>query len=368
MGSSANANRSDKIVTLRTLAAHLDLDPATISVVLNDIPGRSIPESTRERVKAAARAFGYSPNLLAQSLRTRKTRTIGVVLPDVVDTYHAQIVSGISNHLARVNYFCAVLPHGYNPSLVPMHIDRLIKRGVEGLIVIDTVLDQASLVPTVAVGCSGYTAGATVIELDHGRAAALAVECILQHGHQRFLLIGNDGCNVHGSKMSNAVRQVATSFGLEVKVGQTKRTGGQCQIIEGTGDVFSHRSTSLDGVKAVVALGADAATIAIRSFSGDGVCAARDVLVVCIDSEGKSVADSTTTLIRQPLRNTGQLAAEMLFHKLNANFSVPQLITIEPEMVARTMATPSGPKARPPDASPSHLLNGLLGAASDDKN
>ncbi|HEY1742112.1 MAG TPA: LacI family DNA-binding transcriptional regulator [Granulicella sp.] len=346
MSSAANANSPDKIVTLRTLAAHLDLDPATISVVLNDVPGRCIPDSTRERVKAAARAFGYSPNLLARSLRTRKTRTIGVVLPDVVDTYHAQIVSGISNHLARVDYFCAVLPHGYNPSLVPMHIDRLIKRGVEGLIVIDTELDQASLVPTVAVGCSGYTAGTTVIELDHGRAAALALECILRHGHQRFLLIGNDGCNVHGSKLSNAVRQVAASFGLEVRVGQTRMIGGQCQIIEGADDLFSHRSSSLDGVKAIVALGADAATLAIRSFSGGGVCAARDVLVVCIDSEGKSVADSTTTVIRQPLRNTGQLAAEILFHKLNANFSVPQLITIEPEMVARTMFAPSGPKAQ----------------------
>ena len=125
MRQALNARRPDKAVTLKTLAARLGLDPATISVVLNDVPGRSIPDSTRERIKAVARALGYSPNVLAQSLRTRRTRTVGVVLPDVASSYHAQILSGVANHLAQFNYCCMILPHGYDSSLVPMHVDLL---------------------------------------------------------------------------------------------------------------------------------------------------------------------------------------------------------------------------------------------------
>ncbi|MGH9604353.1 MAG: LacI family DNA-binding transcriptional regulator [Terracidiphilus sp.] len=52
--------------SLKQLAEYLGLNPATVSVVLNDVPGRSIPEATRDRIKAAARQMNYQPNLLAR--------------------------------------------------------------------------------------------------------------------------------------------------------------------------------------------------------------------------------------------------------------------------------------------------------------
>ena len=53
-------------VSLKMLAEYLDLSPATVSFVLNNSPNRSIPQVTRERVKAAARKFGYRPNIVAR--------------------------------------------------------------------------------------------------------------------------------------------------------------------------------------------------------------------------------------------------------------------------------------------------------------
>ncbi len=49
-------------VSLKTLAAYLKLDPTTVSVVLNEVPGRSIPEATRERIRKAALKFNYQPS------------------------------------------------------------------------------------------------------------------------------------------------------------------------------------------------------------------------------------------------------------------------------------------------------------------
>src|ERR1700745_2987850 len=66
----------EKPASLKTLAEHLGLDPATISVVLNDVLGRSIPQATRDRIKAAAKKLNYQPSLLARSLRNRRTHTI----------------------------------------------------------------------------------------------------------------------------------------------------------------------------------------------------------------------------------------------------------------------------------------------------
>ena len=58
-------------ISLKKLAKHLGLDPATVSVVLNDVPGRSIRQVTRDRIKAAAKEFNYRPSLLAPASGSR---------------------------------------------------------------------------------------------------------------------------------------------------------------------------------------------------------------------------------------------------------------------------------------------------------
>jgi DNA-binding LacI/PurR family transcriptional regulator len=76
-------SRPHQTPSLKQLAEHLGLNPATVSVVLNEVPGRSIPHATRERIKAAAKAMNYQPNLLARSLRSRRTLTIGILVPEL---------------------------------------------------------------------------------------------------------------------------------------------------------------------------------------------------------------------------------------------------------------------------------------------
>lgn len=94
----ASENKSEP-VTLKVLAAYLKLDPATVSVVLNDVPGRSIPEATRERIRAAAKKFNYQPSFVARSLRNRRTMTIGILVPVLADGYHTEVMGGIGDHL-----------------------------------------------------------------------------------------------------------------------------------------------------------------------------------------------------------------------------------------------------------------------------
>src|SRR5437879_11354226 len=80
-------------VSLKMLAEHLDLSPATVSFVLNNAPGRSIPPATRERVKAAAKKFGYQPSQIARSLQGLTTQTIGILLPELGEGYHSLVLS-----------------------------------------------------------------------------------------------------------------------------------------------------------------------------------------------------------------------------------------------------------------------------------
>src|SRR5271157_4604121 len=117
-----------KTVSLKQLAAHLGLNPATVSVVLNDVPGRSIPQVTRDRIKAAAKAMNYQPNLLARSLRSRRTLTIGILVPELGDGYHTQVMSGIGDQLIKAGYFYFTAHHRHKPNLIEEYTRMLIGR------------------------------------------------------------------------------------------------------------------------------------------------------------------------------------------------------------------------------------------------
>src|ERR1700721_3671028 len=134
-------------VSLKTLAAYLNLDPTTISVVLNQVPGRSIPEATRERIRKAALKFNYQPSFLARSLRNRRTMTIGILVPVLADGYHAEVMSGIGDYLLDKNYFYFIAHHRHRSDLIERYPQMFVSRGTEGLIAADTYIDHKLTAP-----------------------------------------------------------------------------------------------------------------------------------------------------------------------------------------------------------------------------
>src|SRR3984885_3145404 len=153
-GTATNTNlmgASNKPTSLKKLAQHLGLNPATVSVVLNNVPGRNIPQATRDRIKAAAKELNYQPSLLARSLRNRRTLTIGILVPELGDGYHTQVMSGIGDHLIEAGYFYFTAPHRHRKNLVAEYGPMLLGRGVEALITIDTALEHSMPGPIASV-------------------------------------------------------------------------------------------------------------------------------------------------------------------------------------------------------------------------
>src|ERR1700759_2156594 len=171
-------------VSLKTLAAYLDLDPTTVSVVLNDVPGRSIPEATRERIRKAALKFNYQPSFVARSLRNRRTMTIGILVPVLADGYHAEVMTGIGDQLLNENYFYFIAHHRHRADLIEQYPRMLESRGAEGIIVIDTHLDHNLAVPAVAVAGHRPIDSVTNVVLDHATAAELTLRHLYDLGHR----------------------------------------------------------------------------------------------------------------------------------------------------------------------------------------
>src|SRR6202522_2826205 len=168
--------------SLKTLAAYLDLDPTTVSVVLNQLPGRSIPEATRERIRKAALKFNYEPSFLARSLRNRRTMTIGILVPVLADGYHAEVMTGIGDRLLDEKYFYFIAHHRHRTDLIEQYPSMLITRGAEGLISIDTNLVHKLPLPGVAIAGHQRVSGVTHVVLDHRRAAELSLRHLYDFG------------------------------------------------------------------------------------------------------------------------------------------------------------------------------------------
>jgi len=149
--STAPARAHPRRVNLKDLAAHLHLSPSTISYVLNDTPGRSIPEGTRERIRAAAVEFNYKPNMIARSLLGKPMRSIGIMLPVLGEGYHSRVLSGIGDLLMEEGYFYFTVHHRHLESLIEEYPALLQSRGVDGILAIDTKLTNPLPLPAVLI-------------------------------------------------------------------------------------------------------------------------------------------------------------------------------------------------------------------------
>ena len=175
------------VVTLKSLALHLGLTAGTVSSVLNSSPAsRSIPEKTRNRIIKAARQFNYSPNFLARSLRVQRTYTVGVIAEEIGDAYGATVISGIETFLRKNNYFFLTVAHRHDDDLKRSYSQLLLTRGVEGIITIDTSIDQKPILPTVAIAGHQDVPNVTNIILDHHCAARLVLQHLFDLGHRHI--------------------------------------------------------------------------------------------------------------------------------------------------------------------------------------
>src|SRR5438552_127733 len=177
-------------VSLRSLAEHLGLSQAAVSLVINRSPAaKSIPQRTQDLIRQAARELNYRPNQLARSLRQQRSYTIGVVVPEISEGYAALVMSGIEDHLLEEGYFYFVVSHRHRSELIEEYPLLLQQRAVEGLIAVDTAFTEGVQVPLVAVSGHRDVPGVTNIVLNHSQAASLALEHLTTLGHRNMAFI-----------------------------------------------------------------------------------------------------------------------------------------------------------------------------------
>ena len=330
------------------LAEYLDLSPATVSFVLNNAPNRSIPEPTRERVRAAARKFGYRPNLIARSLRGTNTLTVGILIPVLGEGYHSQVLSGAADVLMREGYFFFTAHHRHRADLIAEYPRILHSRGVDGILAIDTRLTEPPPAPTVALASHAPLPGVTNIVLDSTRAAELALGHLFRLGHRKIAFMHGQEFSSDSHTRWRATLQVARTLGLRVSPDLTMQLEKDMQSPElgypGTQQLLMRRRD----FTAIVAFNDISAIGCIRALHDGGLRVPHDVSVIGFDDiQSANYYVPSLTTIRQPLQAMGELAATTLLKKI-ARERQPDTLRVEPELIVRESTGPAPALASEP--------------------
>jgi DNA-binding LacI/PurR family transcriptional regulator len=345
-----------KPVTLKFLAEKLGLSPATVSLVVNDAPAaESIPEKTKERVRAAAREFGYRPNLLARSLRSKRSFSIGVLLPEISEGYAAGILAGIDDHLVQGGYFFLIASHRNQPEMLEEYLGLLRDRLVEGYLLVNTPLEEAPPLPTVSVSGHRRLPGVTNVTVDHDRAAFLALSHLAELGHQQVAFFKGHPKSSDTEDRWRAIQEAARRLDIPMRPELTlqlvgESLGGTFSPEEGYKEGYVFGQMLLERKVPFTCLFAfnDLSAIgAMRAFREAGLRVPEDVSVVGFDDiEGAAYQNPGLTTVQQPLRQMGDLAARTLLKRLAGEDSLPHTLTVEPQLVIRgSTAPPQGAAA-----------------------
>ena len=327
-------------VSLKVLADELGLSPATVSLVMNrSSVADSIPQQTKERIFAAARKHNYRPNFFARSLRTQRSFTIGVMVPEVSEGYATLVMSGIEDHLLQEGYFYFVASHRHRQDLIDEYPKMLLARSVDGLIALDTPWIHADLpIPAVTVSGHNEVKGVTNIELDHRRAAHLALEHLFKLGHRQIAVIKGQEFSSDTEVRWNAIQEAALELGLEVDPKLMVQLEGDSPSTQLGYSVTRKLLSGRESFTALFAFNDLSAIGAIGALREKGLHVPEDVSVVGFDDiQSAAFQNPALTTVRQPLRKMGMIAAETVLRRIArpGMDNSPARIMVEPELVVR---------------------------------
>ena len=207
--------------TLRDVARHAGVHPATASRALNPRTRRLVNDETAERVREVAERLGYRPNPLARSLKTSRSASIGVVIPDITNPLFPPIVRGVEDGL---------LPAGYNAWIVNTDNDgdresalvsSLRSRQVDGLIVATARLRHplieelvAENFPLVLVNRRIESPNVPTVSGDDVRGVFQAVRHLTDLGHERIAHLAGPQWTSTGQGRLRAYREALDDLGL----------------------------------------------------------------------------------------------------------------------------------------------------------
>ncbi len=312
-------------VTLRDIANATGLSTSTVSLVLNG-KGFKIPESTRQRIRDAVIQLNYQPNLAARSLATGKTQTIGVIVPDISNTFFAEMVHHLQLALSQYSYDIILCSSEEKMSNDIKYIRLLSARNVDGLILtlsgeslekknrqqILSVLAETA-VPHIFLD-RYLDADSHVVSADNRGSGSTVARMLLENGHTQIgVITGPISLNSSKNRLAG-FRKALSEQGVTLP--DNRIYHGHYNVdsgIQGARQLLQDPS-----ITAIFAFN-DLQAFGVMTYARqEGIRIPQDISLAGFDDTFFcSMAEPKLTSIKQPVREMAQEASEMIVDLLH---------------------------------------------------
>jgi LacI family transcriptional regulator len=326
--------------TIKDIAERCGVHPSTVSRALSPAMKHLVADDVAKRIHAAANALGYRLNLAAAALRTGRSGLIGVLAPDIADPGFPPILSGIADQLDTAGYATIVVdvgPHGSQQQFV----DRLIGRGVDGLVLATVSLRDAivkhcldAAIPAVLVNRLDGSARLPSVASDDTEGMRLAVAHLVELGH---ISIGHvagppdisTGARRRaGFEASTARARLGThDTAVEVAAAYTREAGraAALRLLD-----REARPSAIVAANDLLALGV------YDALAARGLTCPADVSVVGHnDMPYVDMLSPPLTTVRIAQREMGEAAAKLLLDRISGPSAKREHIVLAPELIVR---------------------------------
>lgn len=348
----------DRAPTLANVAEIAGVSLKTASRVLNG--ELSVSAKTRERVQGAMARLGYRPNLMARSLKARKSAAIGMVVPNFSDPFTSTVIQAVQQFARTKGYVVIVTSSGGDEETERSEIESLVSRQVDGLIVspadgrVSSIADALPRdLPVVMFDQVVRGTACDCVTVDNRRGSQLATEHLIAHGLRRIVAIGARPQLYTCSERVTGYRKAMLGASLEPRVCVVEHESMlTASLLEK--DVFGTAQ-----VEAIFSLNWVCSMLIIRGLRRLGRTIGRDLRFLAFDEFdlAETIAPGITA-IEQPTELIGTTAAELLFDRMKGVAASRRNVVLRTKLLVRASC---GCKPE----SPSEGLRGteLTGAA-----
>ena len=335
------------MVTIVDVARMAGVSTATVSHAFS--AKRPVSQETRERVRAVAARAGYRPNHVAASMVTGRTRTIGMVVPDIGNPFFSELVRGAEAAAMAAGYMTIVCSSELDGALEDRCVQVLADKRVDALLYLpgtsrpprplaDPALAQTPLV-IIDEDMAGLPPGASVVTSDNEVGGALAAGHLCDLGHREIgVIAGPEGlptaeARLRGFAAVLFARGISLPPGRIVRAPYYTRDAGLavgCELLTRHPDV-----TAVFCANDLIALGA------VTAAAERGRQVGRDLSLAGFDDIFVSqLVNPALTTVRQPVARLGKEAAQIAVQALEGRGGKPRRVILPVELVVRGSTAP----------------------------
>jgi DNA-binding LacI/PurR family transcriptional regulator len=323
--------------SIKDIARIAGVSVSTVSFALNNKPG--VSDATRLKIQSVAEKLNYKPSNIARSLVTKKTRSVGLIIPDISEVFYGTLAKIIQDALNEDGYRLILCNSESNPEKEASCLDLLTESGADGIIMVPCSINNAEkilniMLPTVFLDSFIEGMNVSHVGIDNEKAGYRVTEILIGLGHSRIACIaGPAGFSSSNARIRGYQRALKGSRisanDLYIKYTDWTVEGG----FRATKELICLKDTPT----AIFVTGDTCAIGVFEALFKSGLHVPGDIAVIGFDDmKFSSFLKVPLTTVRQPMRDMGTEAVLLLLKQIAAGEGAGRKETIlDTEIVIR---------------------------------